>query len=64
MFLFFILFLLIYSVVLISAVQRSQLYTYTLFFIMAYYKDIASGPLCSREGPCCLSILGVIVSLC
>ena len=55
---------LIYSVVLISAVQWSQLYTSTLFFIMVYYKDIEYSSPCPTVGPCCLSILCIIVSIC
>ena len=49
-FIFYFIFIevkLIYSVVLISAAQRSQLYTHTLFFIMVCYKDTESRSLCS-----------------
>ena len=60
--------LLIYTVVLISCVQKSDLviYTYFLFHILFHNslsQDVTYSSLCNT-GPCCLSILWVIVYIC
>ena len=65
--LFFIEVQLIYSVVLISAVQQSDsvIHIYTFFFnILFHYglsQEIGYSSLCYTVAPCCLSILNVIV---
>ena len=60
---------LIYNVVLISAVQQSDsvVHIYILFHILFHYglsQDIGYSPLCCTVGPCCLSILDIIVCIC
>ena len=61
---------LIYNVVLISAVQQSDsvIHIYTFFFkillsIMVYHSILNIVP-CAIVGPCCLSILYIIVCIC
>ena len=60
---------LIYSVVLISAVQHSDsvIHICILFHILFHYglsQDIEYSSLCHRVGPCCLSILYIIICIC
>ena len=58
-----------YNVVLISAVYQIDLviYTYILFHILFYYnlsQGIKYSFLCYTVGPCCFSILYIIVFIC
>ena len=60
---------LIYNVVLASGVQQSDsaLYIYILFQILFHYsllQDIEYSSLCCTVGPCCLSILYIVVCIC
>ena len=63
---------LIYNVVLISAVQQTDLVIHThtethiLFIVVYLSQDIEyiTSSLCYTVGPCCLSILYVVISLC
>jgi len=60
---------LIYNVVLISAVYQIDLviYTYILFHLLFYYnlsQGIEYSFLCYTVGPCCFSILYIIVFIC
>ena len=60
---------LIFNVVLISAVQQSDsvLHIYILFHILSHYglsQDTEYSSLCYTVGPCCLSILYIIVCIC
>ena len=59
---------LIYNVVLISAVYQIDLviYTYILFHLFYYNlsQSIEYSFLCYTVGPCCFSILYIIVSIC
>ena len=61
---------LIYNVVLISAVQQSDLVIrrQTFFFYIIFHyglsQDIEYSSLCYLVGPCCLSILYVILCIC
>ena len=66
---FLFLLLLIYHVVLISAVQQSDsvIHICILFLILFHYglsQDIESSSLCYTVGPCCLSILYILVCIC
>ena len=61
---------LIYNIVLVSGVQQSDLviyiYVYILFHILFHYgllQDTEYSSLCYTVGPCCLSILNVIVCI-
>ena len=77
LFLFFILFYLfifidvqlIYKVELVSCVQQSDsvIHIYILFHILFYYgllQDVEYSSLGHTVGPCCLSILYVVVCIC
>ena len=71
LFLFFFLIevLLIYNVLLISAVRQSDsvIHIYIVFYIIFHYglsQDIEFSFLCYTVGPCCLSILYIIVCIC
>ena len=60
---------LIYSVVLVSAVEQSDsvIYMYILFEIVFHYglsQDIEYSALCYTVGSCCLSILYLMVCIC
>ena len=61
---------LIYSVVLVSGVQQSDsvIGSYLIFFsIMVYYRILTTTEYCSlccAVGPCCLSILYIVVCIC
>ena len=55
--------------VLISAVQKSDsvIHIYVLFHILFHYglsQDIEYSSLCFTVGPCCLSVLYIIVCIC
>ena len=58
---------LIYKVVLISVVLQSDSVIHILFHILFHYglsQDTEYGSLCNTVGPCCLSILYIIVCIC
>ena len=59
----------VYSVVLISAVQESDsvIHIHTFFVILFHYhlsQDTEYNSPCYTVGPCCLSILYLIVCIC
>ena len=60
---------LIYNVVLVSGVQQSDsdIHMYILFQILFHYRllqGIEYSSLCYTVGPCCLSILYIVVYIC
>ena len=65
----------IYKVVLVSGVQQSisvihiyiYIYIYILFHILSHYGSLQGmeySSLCYTAGPCCLSILYIVVCIC
>ena len=56
---------LIYNVVLVSGISKVvQLYSFQILFLYRLLQNIEYNSLCHRVGPCCLSVLYIVVHLC
>ena len=56
---------LIYNIVLVSGVSKVvQLYSFQILFLYRLLQSIEYNSLCHRVGPCCLSVLYIVVHRC